>query len=138
MRNLASSISLISLLLLSTTVAGMVGLDEQTLEDGDLEEVFVQATRSGRRVQDAAIRVEALSGEEIEEKLLMRASNISMMLKADEVVPYSTDVDFCQRMDFAENACELLGFDGAGHGFFNARRPAYDEVLSALLAHLDR
>ena len=58
--------------------------------------------------------------------------------KADEVVPYSTVVDFCQRMDLAENACELLGFDGAGHGFFNARRPAYDEVLSALLAHLDR
>lgn len=58
--------------------------------------------------------------------------------KADEVVPYSTVVDFCQRMDLAGNACELLGFDGAGHGFFNARRPAYDEVLSALLAHLDR
>ena len=80
MRNLASSISLVSLLFLSTNVAGMVGRDEQTLEDGDLEEVFVQATRSGRRVQDAAIRVEALSGEEIEEKLLMRPSNISMML----------------------------------------------------------
>ena len=58
--------------------------------------------------------------------------------KADEVVPYSTVVDFCQRMESAGNVCELLGFDDAGHGFFNARRPAYDEVLSALLAHLDR
>ena len=57
--------------------------------------------------------------------------------KADEVVPYSTVVDFCQRMDSAGNLCELLGFDDAGHGFFNARRPAYDEVLNALLAHLD-
>ena len=57
---------------------------------------------------------------------------------ADNIVPHSTVVDFCQRMDLAENACELLGFDGAGHGIFNARRPAYDEVLSALLAHLDR
>ena len=80
MKNLASSISSVSLLFLSTTVASMVGREEQTLEDGDFEEVFVQATRSGRRMQDAAIRVEALSGEEIEEKLLMRPSNISMML----------------------------------------------------------
>jgi len=38
----------------------------------------------------------------------------------------------------AGNACELLGFDEAGHGFFNASRPAYDEVMSALLAHLDK
>ena len=58
--------------------------------------------------------------------------------KADEVVSYSTVVDFCQRMESAGNVCELLGFDDAGHGFFNARRPAYDEVLSALMAHLDR
>ena len=57
--------------------------------------------------------------------------------KADEVVPYSTVVDFCQRMVSAGNLCKLLGFDGAGHGFFNARRPAHDEVLGALLVHLD-
>ena len=31
-------------------------------------------------MQDGALRVEALSGEEIEEKLLMRPGNISMML----------------------------------------------------------
>ena len=80
MRNLASSISSVSLLFLSTTVTSMVGREEQTIDDGDFEEVFVQATRSGRRIQDAAIRVEALSGEEIEEKLLMRPSNMSMML----------------------------------------------------------
>ena len=53
---------------------------DQSLEKADLEEVIVQATRSGRRMLDGALRVEALSGEEIEEKLLMRPGNISMML----------------------------------------------------------
>jgi len=47
---------------------------------GKLEEIVVQATRSRRRVQDVPLRVEVLSGEEIEEKLLMRPGNISMML----------------------------------------------------------
>lgn len=45
-----------------------------------IEEIIVQATRSRRRVQDEPIRVEVLAGEEIEEKLLMRPGNISMML----------------------------------------------------------
>ena len=55
----------------------------------------------------------------------------------DKIVPHATVVDFCQRMDSAGNQCQLLSFDGAGHGFFNAGRPAYDEVLAALLSHLD-
>ena len=46
----------------------------------EIEEIVVQATRSGRRVQDEPIRVEVLSQEEIAEKLLMRPGNISMML----------------------------------------------------------
>lgn len=47
---------------------------------GEIEEVVVQATRSGGRLQDQTIRVEVLSQEEIEEKLLMRPGNISTML----------------------------------------------------------
>jgi len=61
--------------------------DAQTIDDeshadelAEIEEVVVQATRSRRRVQDEAIRVEVLNQEEIEEKLLMRPGNISMML----------------------------------------------------------
>ena len=45
-----------------------------------LEEIVVQATRSRRRVQDEPIRVEVIGQEEIEEKLLMRPGNISMLL----------------------------------------------------------
>lgn len=45
-----------------------------------LEEIVVQTTRSGRRVQDEPIRVEVINQEEIEEKVLMRPGNISMLL----------------------------------------------------------
>lgn len=70
--------------LLSLTVPfGAHGQDDDHAQDehvGELEEIVVQATRSGHRVQDEPIRVEVLSQEEIAEKLLMRPGNISMML----------------------------------------------------------
>jgi iron complex outermembrane receptor protein len=43
-------------------------------------EIVVQATRTGRRVQDEPIRVEVINREEIEEKLLMRPGNIAMLV----------------------------------------------------------
>lgn len=43
-------------------------------------EIVVEATRSGRRVQDEPIRVEVINREEIEEKLLMTPGNISMLV----------------------------------------------------------
>jgi outer membrane receptor protein involved in Fe transport len=46
----------------------------------EIEEITVQATRSRRRLQDEPIRVEVINQEEIEEKLLMRPGNISMLL----------------------------------------------------------
>jgi len=53
---------------------------EKTPETEAVEEVVVQATRFGRRVEDEAIRVEVISQEEIEEKLLMRPGNIATLL----------------------------------------------------------
>jgi outer membrane receptor for ferrienterochelin and colicins len=49
-------------------------------DDTEIEEITVQATRSRRRLQDEPIRVEVINQEEIEEKLLMRPGNISMLL----------------------------------------------------------
>ncbi|HEY8617920.1 TonB-dependent receptor plug domain-containing protein [Phenylobacterium sp.] len=49
-------------------------------EGEEVEEVIVQATRSGRRVQDEPIRVEVIGREEIEEKIAMRPGNIAMLL----------------------------------------------------------
>jgi iron complex outermembrane receptor protein len=46
----------------------------------ETEEIVVQATRSGRRIQDEPIRVEVLNREEIEEKLLMRPGSIAMLV----------------------------------------------------------
>ncbi len=45
-----------------------------------LDTVIVQATRSGRAVNDLPIRVEVIGQEEIEEKAIMRPGNISMLL----------------------------------------------------------
>jgi outer membrane receptor for ferrienterochelin and colicins len=44
------------------------------------EEVIVTATRSGKRLQDEAVRVEVLDREEIEEKLLMTPGDVAMLL----------------------------------------------------------
>jgi outer membrane receptor for ferrienterochelin and colicins len=48
--------------------------------EAEAEEIIVQATRSGRRVQDEPVRVEVIGREEIEEKLLMTPGNISMLV----------------------------------------------------------
>lgn len=49
-------------------------------EPDESEDIVVQATRIGRRVQDEPIRVEVLDREEVEEKILMRPGNIAMMV----------------------------------------------------------
>jgi outer membrane receptor for ferrienterochelin and colicins len=49
-------------------------------KEEEVEEVVVQATRSGRRVQDEPIRVDVINREEIEEKIAMRPGNIAMLL----------------------------------------------------------
>ena len=70
------------LILLASAHGAAEQEDAHTHDDHaeEVEEIIVQATRSRRRVQDEPIRVEVLSQEEIEEKLLMRPGNISMML----------------------------------------------------------
>lgn len=50
------------------------------VENDQDEEIVVQATRTGRRVQDEPIRVEVINREEIEEKLLMTPGNIAMLV----------------------------------------------------------
>jgi acetyl esterase/lipase len=40
----------------------------------------------------------------------------------DDTVPYENAERFCRRMQEAENRCELVGYEGEGHGFFNVGR----------------
>lgn len=49
-------------------------------EEGEEEPIIVQATRTGKRVGDEAIRVDVIGQEEIEEKILMVPGNISMLV----------------------------------------------------------
>jgi iron complex outermembrane receptor protein len=49
-------------------------------DHGDMEEISVTATRSSRTIADEPTRVEVIAGEEIDEKLSMEPSNISMLL----------------------------------------------------------
>jgi len=58
-----------------TTV--VVELEEEAVET---EEIFVVSTRTERRIEDEPLRIEVVSREEIEEKLLMTPGDIGMLL----------------------------------------------------------
>ena len=49
--------------------------------------------------------------------------------KADTTVPYSTVEKFAEVMKAAGNRCELVGYEGQPHGFFNKSK--YAETLAA-------
>lgn len=54
--------------------------------------------------------------------------------KADTTVPYATIEKFAEVMKAAGNRCELVGFEGQPHGFFNQAK--YQETLEATDAFL--
>lgn len=68
------------------TLTAIIGSRDTTLVaqlealNAELEEVVVSSTRTDRRVEDEPLRVEVLSRDEVEEKLLMTPGDISMML----------------------------------------------------------
>jgi len=55
--------------------------------------------------------------------------------KEDTTVPYESVVAFESVMKKAGRPCRLVGYDGAGHGFFN-RNEAYDKTLAEADAFL--
>lgn len=59
--------------------------------------------------------------------------------KADETVPYNSAEAFATAMKKCGNRCELVGYEGQGHGFFNFGRGDgryYRETLAAADAFL--
>ncbi len=56
--------------------------------------------------------------------------------KADTTVPYTTAEAFCAAMDKAGNRCELVGFAGRPHGFFNYTRSRGSYTTTVW--HMDR
>ncbi|MEM0940987.1 MAG: TonB-dependent receptor [Bacteroidota bacterium] len=58
------------------------GIQTIRLKQGEeLEEVVVTLTRSSRTIDEIPTRVEAISAEELEEKAIMKSSNIAMVLR---------------------------------------------------------
>ncbi len=42
--------------------------------------------------------------------------------KADKLVPFAASEEFCRKANQLGNRCELIGFEGVGHGFFHQGR----------------
>ena len=83
LRLAACSLVAISLATVTTSACAQIAppaAAAEPEEPEEPEEIVVEATRSGRRVQDEPIRVEVITREEIEEKILMTPGNISMLV----------------------------------------------------------
>ncbi len=57
--------------------------------------------------------------------------------KSDTTVPYATAELFARKMVDNGNRCELVGYEGQRHGFFNANK-AGDEYYQKTVAEMDR
>ncbi len=53
----------------------------ELIEGEELEEVIVNTTRSSRTIEDIPTRIELLNDEELQEKAIMRSTNIAMVLR---------------------------------------------------------
>lgn len=54
----------------------------------------------------------------------------------DELVPVATVVTYCERVTGLGGRCDVVPYEGAGHGFFN-RDPHYELTLQQMLRFLD-
>ena len=77
-RHLGFADAQLTLLLASSRDTTLViELQEQVIE---AEEIIVSSTRTDRRIEDEPLRVEVVTREEVEEKLLMTPGDIAMLL----------------------------------------------------------
>ncbi|WP_221409044.1 TonB-dependent receptor [Reichenbachiella versicolor] len=84
------------------------GIQKISLNHGEeLEEVIVTSTRSGRTIDEIPTRVEAIDSEELEEKAIMKSSNIAMVLRE------STGIQMQQTSASSANqSIRIQGLDG--------------------------
>ncbi|MDW3193009.1 MAG: TonB-dependent receptor [Cytophagales bacterium] len=76
-------------------------------EGEELEEIIVTSTRSSRTIDDIPTRIEAISSEELEEKAIMKSSNIAMVLRE------STGIQMQQTSASSANqSIRIQGLDG--------------------------
>lgn len=122
----------------AATTGVIDGLDEQD-EDGSVSStpnalvLFNPATdisgirRWGDRALDASPQQHVDRGD---------PPTIIFHGKADSTVPYATAEAFCAAMVQAGNRCELVGFEGRPHGFFNYSRSR--AAYTSTVWHMDR
>lgn len=93
----------------SITLPYASSLLEITMEPSEEaeEEVIIQSTRTSRTIKNVPTRIEAIEGEEIDEKSNMRPANVSMLLHE------STGIQVQQTSATSANASiRLQGLDG--------------------------
>ena len=91
-----------------TYVFPLDGMQTIALKEGEeLEEVVVMSTRSSRTIDDIPTRIEAIGSEELEEKAIMKSSNIAMVLRE------STGIQMQQTSASSANqSIRIQGLDG--------------------------
>ncbi len=79
----------------------------ELLRGEELEEIVVTSTRSSRTIEEIPTRIEAISSEELEEKAIMKSSNIAMVLRE------STGIQMQQTSASSANqSIRIQGLDG--------------------------
>lgn len=97
------------------------------LPEEELEEIVVSSTRSSRTIEDAPSRVEAISGEELEEKGNMKPGDIRMMLNE------STGIQTQQTSATSYNSSiRIQGLDGKYTQIIRDGFPLYSEFSGGL------
>jgi len=93
----------------------------------DLEEVTIKATRSTRTIQNIPTRIEFIGAEELEEKAIMNAANISLVLRE------STGIQIQQTsLSSGNSSIRIQGLDGRYTQLLKDGFPLYGGFSSGL------
>jgi outer membrane receptor for ferrienterochelin and colicins len=79
-KTVAALAALLSACAVSVQAQDMHDDHAEHAEETETEAIVIQSTRSKRRVQAEPVRVEVITREEIEEKMLMRPGNVAMIM----------------------------------------------------------
>lgn len=101
--------------------------DSLSKEEFEEEEIIVNSTRTSYHIEDAPLRIEVLGAEEINEKMIMRPTNISMILSE------ATGVQTLQTSSLSgAMSIKMQGLDGKYTQILKDGFPLYGGLSSGL------